>query len=231
MGKFDEFQSKELSNQGKRLLHEWMAIDKLCFQNKRISYIVRRRNVEGLPVEYEIIYRIKSFIGVMDPEEVEMEVNGEKITKTVRRPVTGDEHHMRISLPNNFPSAIGNPQLHFTTDIWHPNIRSAGKFKGRVCANEKELGVKTNLTTRIIRIGMYLQYQLYWAKDEYPYPEDKTVAEWVLEEAEPMRWINLDEGVFTDSGNLSEKDRTRAKIIVIPKESELKASGKNILRI
>ena len=61
MGKFDDFIAMPLSKQGKRLLREWMEIDKLCYLNKRISYLVRRRNGENLPVEYEIIYRIKSF--------------------------------------------------------------------------------------------------------------------------------------------------------------------------
>ncbi len=233
MRNFDEFLAMTLSQQGKRLLTEWMGIEKLCFQNKRISYFVRRRNGEGLPIEYEIIYLINSFIGVGPPEEVEWEVDGEKITKSVRRPIIGEKHHMRIILPNNFPSADGNPQLTFTTNIWHPNIRSAEQtYKGRVCQTEKELGVKTTLVARILRVGQYLQYQLYHAlEDVYPYPEDLKVAAWVREEAEPMGWISLSEGVFTDSGNLTEKDRSRTKVLLIPKENVLHASGRNILRI
>jgi len=231
MGKFDEFGGRPLTAQGKRLLKEWMEIDKLCHLNKHISYIVRKRNGENLPIDYEIIYKIRSIVSVSEPIEKEVEEKGQTVVKEIREPVYGEEHHMRITLPNNFPSARGNPQLNFITDIWHPNIRHAGKFKGRVCSNEKDLGITTNLATRIVRIGQYLQFQLYHALDTYPYPEDTTVAEWVREEAEPMGWISMLDGKFTDTSNLKEKDKSQQRKIVIPKENCLKAGGKNFLKI
>lgn len=231
MGKFDVFQTVTISGQAKRLLHEWMDIDKLCQSNKRITYIVRRKNAEGLPIEYEIIYNIRSIVGVQEPSTVEVEKDGKIITRQVRKPIYGEEHRMRISLPSNYPSARGNPQLNFISEIWHPNIRSSGKFKGRVCSNEKDLGITTTLATRIFRIGQYLQYQLYHALDTYPYPEDTAAAEWVREEAEPMGWISMKEGIFTDYSNLWERERVVPKTLVLPKENLLKASGKNTLRI
>jgi len=231
MGKFDEFKTRVISLQSKRLLKEWMDIDKLCANNKRIQYIVRRKNAEGLPIEYEIIYHIRSFIGVEEPKTVEIEKDGEVITREARFPVYGEVHRMRISLPANYPSARGNPQLNFISETWHPNIRSSGKFQGRVCSNEKDLGITTSLATRILRIGQYLQFQMYHALDTYPYPEDATVAEWVREEAEPMGWINVREGIFTDYSDLQERDKVAPKSLVLPKEKVLKASGKNTLRI
>jgi hypothetical protein len=231
MGKFDQFQTTVISGQSKRLLYEWMEIDKLCQYNKRITYIVRRKNAEGLPVEYEIIYHVRSIVGVGEPEKAEFMFEGKLVTKDVRKPIYGDEHRLRISLPNNFPSARGNPQLNFISDLWHPNVRSSGQFKGRVCSNEKDLGITTNLATRILRVGQYLQFQIYHAQDTYPYPEDTGVAEWVREEAEPMGWINMQEGIFTDDSNLREKDANGGRKILLPKDSLLKASGKNILRI
>lgn len=231
MGKFDEFAHKPLTKQGKRLLREWMAIDKLCKNNKRISYIVRKRNFDDIPVEYEVIFKIRSIVGVEEPRDMEVTIDGKTLIKPLRVPVYGNKHRMRIILPNNYPSARGNPQIMFISDIWHPNIRSAGKFKGRVCANEKDLGITTNLTTRIIRIGQYLQYQLYHALDAYPYPEDSSVAEWVREEAEPMGWVSMTEGIFTDMGNLREKEVPKSRVLVIPKDDLLKASGKNTLKI
>ena len=231
MGKFDSFQREDISGQSKRLLFEWMEIDKLCHNNKHISYIVRRKNIEGLPIEYEIIYKVRSIIGVTEPIQVEFESEGKTSTREVRKPVFGETHNLKISLPNNFPSARGNPQLNFISDTWHPNIRSSGMFKGRVCSNEKDLGVITTLASRILRIGQYLQYQLYHARDTYPYPEDTTVAEWVREEAEPMGWVNMQEGIFTDYTNLREKNKQNGRILILPKEIELKASGRNILKI
>lgn len=231
MGKFDEFALKTLSKQGKRLLREWMEIDKLCKNNKRLSYIVRKRNFDNLPVEFEIIFNIRSIVGVEEPKDVEVTIDGENNIKRLRQPIYGNEHKMRISLPNNFPSARGNPQIYFITNVWHPNIRSAGKFKGRVCANEKDLGITTNLATRIVRIGQYLQYQLYHALDAYPYPEDSAVAEWVREEAEPMGWVNMSEGIFTDMSNIREKEARKSRVLIIPKNDLLKASGKNTLKI
>jgi hypothetical protein len=230
MGKFDDFNEQILSPQGKRLLKEWMEIDKLCHLNKHIAYIVRRRNGERLPVEYEIIYNIRSITSVTEPKLVKVMENGFEIVRELREPVYGQEHRMRITLPNNFPSARGNPQLNFITQIWHPNIRHVGKFQGRVCSNEKDLGITTNLATRIVRIGQYLQYQLYHALDTYPYPEDTVVAEWVRNEAEPMGWVSLSKGIFTDFSNLKEKEK-KPRVIVLPKENVLKAGGKNFLKI
>ncbi len=212
MDTISELKRRKLTIQGRRLLREWEDIDSLCANNMRISYVIRRRNSESLPVAYEIIYKIKSIIGVQEAHEFDVQFGREIMKKSLRKPIYGDEHQMRINLPNNFPSARGNPQLFFITDIWHPNIRSSGKFKGRVCTNEKDLGVVTSLASRIIRIGQYLQYQLYHAIDIYPYPEDSTVAEWVRDEAEPMNWVNLSEGVFTDYSSLVERKKQVSKI-------------------
>ncbi len=224
-----DLKRRKLTIQGKRLLREWEEIDRLCLDNKRISYIIRRRNSENLPVVYEIIYEIRSIVGVSEAREVIVETGKDKVLKKLREPVYGREHRMRISLPNNFPSARGNPQLFFITNIWHPNIRSSGKFKGRVCSNEKDLGVVTSLASRILRIGQYLQYQLYHAVDIYPYPEDSNVAEWVREEAEPMNWVNLSEGVFTDYASLVEREEKPRKTKISISSSE--DQGPKTLRI
>lgn len=87
MGKFDQFLAANISGQSKRLLYEWMEIDKLCLNNKRISYIARRKNAEGLPIEYEIIYRVRSIVGVSPPEKTEFMKDGKLVTKEVRKPV------------------------------------------------------------------------------------------------------------------------------------------------
>lgn len=206
---FEGYNRNNLSPQGKKLLKEWMKIEALSKNSDVITYIVRRRNREGLPLEYEIIYRLKSIVGIelnkgYDPDSGETpELNGEP-----RKPIYGTEHHLSISLPANYPSAYGgNPEFKMISDVWHPNIRFSGKFKGRICLNNKDLGVSVGLDERIIRVGKYLQYQIYWANESYPWPEDTTVAQWVREEAEPNNWINMNEGVFCDYSPLTHNER------------------------
>ncbi len=181
------FNLKELSGRDARLLVEWQGLDDLCMRRKAqggdplkpsISYIIRRKNFLGLPTEYEIWYRCKSIVGVASGQ-------------VPREPIFGYLHKMSIILPSEYPGADGNPIFRFRSDIWHPNIRYSGSFKGRVCLTIKEMGVMASLATLVLRVEQYLKYQLYHAKNTYPYPEDQNVAEWVREEGEPNGWIRF----------------------------------------
>lgn len=185
-----KFNLKELSGRDSRLLLEWQELDNLCERRKAqshdslkpsISYIIRRKNYLGLPIEYEIWYRCKSIIDVKDEP-------------VPREPVFGYLHKMSIVLPSEYPAADGNPIFKFRSDIWHPNIRHSGSFKGRVCLTIKEMGVMASLSTLVLRVEQYLKYQLYHAKNTYPYPEDQNVAEWVREEGEPNGWTRFGQG-------------------------------------
>lgn len=179
------FNQKDLAGRDARLWKEWMELDKLCSKRKAenprrpsLTYIIRRKNVLGLPTEYEIWYRCKSIIGVKD-------------TAVPREPIFGYKHKMSIVLPNNYPSADGNPIFTFLSDIWHPNIRHSGSFKGHVCLTINEMGVLASLKDLVLRVEKYLKYQLYHAQNIYPYPEDQNVAEWVREEGEPNGWVRF----------------------------------------
>ena len=183
----NNFNQKELSGRDARLLQEWQELDSLCNKRKAISpnprkpslsYIIRKKNIIGLPTEYEIWYRCKSIVGVKD-------------TGIPREPIFGYLHKMSIVLPNNYPSADGNPIFTFRTNIWHPNIRYSGSFKGHVCLTIKEMGVLASLKDLVLRVEHYLKYQLYHAQNTYPYPEDQNVAEWVREEGEPNGWTRF----------------------------------------
>ena len=207
----DKYNQKELSGRDARLLQEWRELDKLCSKRKAsspnprlpsISFIIRRKNTIGLPTEYEIWYRCKSIVGV-------------KGTEIPREPIFGYLHKMRIRLPNNYPSADGNPEFTFITDVWHPNIRYSGSFKGKVCLTIKEMGVLASLPTLVLRVENYLKYQLYHAENTYPYPEDQNVAEWVREEGEPNGWTrfghdNKDDTMITTQ-NKTTKEKTNNK--------------------
>ena len=177
----NNFNLKELKGRDARLFQEWKELDSLCDKRRResanprqpsLSYIIRRKNAMGLPTEFEIWYRVKSIIGVED-------------TEPPRKPIFGNLHKMSVVLPNNYPSADGNPVFTFITDIWHPNIRNSGSFKGHVCLTIKEMGVLASIKDLVLRVERYLKYQMYHAQNTYPYPEDQGVAEWVREEGEP----------------------------------------------
>lgn len=183
----NKFDLKKLSPRDACLWKEWKELDSLCNKRKAISanprepsisYIIRKKNAMGLPTEYEIWYRVKSIVGV-------------KGTKAPREPIFGYLHKMSIVLPNNYPSADGNPIFTFRTDIWHPNIRYSGSFKGHVCLNSKDMGVMATLKSLVLRVEQYLKYNDYHAQNVYPYPEDQNVAEWVREEAEPNGWTHF----------------------------------------
>ncbi len=187
VNEIDKFSQKDFEGRNARLLREWREIDALCKKRKAsspnplrpsLSYTIKKKNMEGIPIIYDIIYRCKSMVGVED-------------TEPPRKPIFGYMHRMRIELPLNYPSADGNPMFTFVTSVWHPNIRYAGAFKGKVCLTIKEMGVMASLTSLILRVEEYLKYKKYHAQNTYPYPEDQAVAEWVREEAEPNGWTKF----------------------------------------
>jgi hypothetical protein len=184
MSEIDNYRNKKYSGREARLFREWEMLNRRFEYGKdnRIMYMIRKRNFSGLPTAYEIHFHIRTITGVNPPDE-----------QGLQTPVFGDRHILRINLPNNYPSAAnGKPVFMFSTDVWHPNIRFFGDFKGRVCLNYEDSGMQTSLVAYIDRVTDYLTYDDYHAKsEEYPYPEDLTVAEWVLNQAEPNQWLNF----------------------------------------
>jgi hypothetical protein len=183
----DEYKKKRFIGRNARLLREWDAIDMKLKNSKTISYIIRKRNGDGLPIIYEIIFNIKSFCNVEPADE-----------KGLEKPFFHNEFYLRINIPNNYPSVDSKLEFIFrTTDNmgneiphpWHPNIRFFGDFAGRVCLNTKACGTYTDLAWYIDRVASYLRYEKYHALNTPPYPEDNKVAEWVLQQGEPNGWI------------------------------------------
>lgn len=220
----NKYDLKKLSPRDACLWKEWKELDSLCSKRKEISanprepsisYIIRKKNAMGLPTEYEIWYRVKSIIGVKD-------------TPAPREPIFGFLHKMSIVLPNNYPSADGNPIFTFRTDIWHPNIRYSGSFKGHVCLNSKDMGVMASLKSLVLRVEQYLKYKDYHAQNVYPYPEDQNVAEWVREEAEPNGWTRFSQDKTETVLPASDKKPTT---VTEPAPAETLNKAKRILTI
>lgn len=183
----DLYKQNRYVGRNRRLMHEWSAIDQRFHDDPVISYTITRRNTENLPTQYEVVFKVKSFCNVEEPDE-----NG------LCKPITADEFRMNITIPNNYPAVDSKLEFKFICkdaegkDIphpWHPNIRFYGDFAGRVCLNTPACGTFTDLAWYIDRVMLYLKYEKYHALNIPPFPEDNKVAEWILEQAEPQGWI------------------------------------------
>lgn len=137
------------------------------------------------PTEYELIYSVRSIVGINDDSS----------------PIYGDKHTVNISIPEGYPM-LAPPSCYVTSPIWHPNIKSSGKFKGHVCINAQVLGFWHTLDMLVERIGVMLQYKNYHAENVQPYPEDTIVAKWVRNYAEPKGIVDRSKGICTDNNLL-----------------------------
>ena len=181
MSTIDWYRDKVKPGRDTRLYNEWKMLDEACSSNETIAYKVTKRSSSGMPLAYEIIFFLKSIIGVHAAD-----------AQGVQRPIFGDRHVLRITIPNNYPSADGGyPDFRFVTGVWHPNVRYFGEFKGHVCLNFENSGTSTPLAEYIGKVAAYLRYDDYHALDEEPYPEDQTVAQWVREQGEPQKWLDF----------------------------------------
>ena len=184
----DKYKNKKLTGTNYRLLEEWEAMLTRFRNNPEIIVVIRERNGEGLPIVFEVAYKIRSFCGVMEKDE-----NG------LEKPLFANRFLMRINIPNGYPSVDGKLDFRFMKeDIfeneiphpWHPNIRYFGDFVGHVCLNNVAYGTFTDLALYVEKVALYLKYYKYHAVNEPPYPEDDLVAKWVLEQGEPNGWID-----------------------------------------
>lgn len=175
----NKIKKENLSGRDLRLLREWNILDQRLAQRKDIDYRVVKYNSKGIAVEYDIFYFIRSFCGI-DKDQ---------------KPLWADEFSMKVVIPEGFPCVDSPVELFFFSDPvrntvypWHPNIRYHGAFRGRVCLNKMDSF--TEIAWCIERVALYLKYERYHALNNPPYPEDLTVARWVIEYGEPMGYIN-----------------------------------------
>src|SRR5690606_16515822 len=110
--------------------------------------------------------------------------------------IYGDHHILELSLPELYP--LEACRITMLTDVWHPNIKSEGRFKGRVCGNSDGYGLSYDLYQLVLRVGEILQYKNYHAIHTPPFPEDAKVAEWVVSYAEPMGIVDKEKEIYVD---------------------------------
>ena len=190
---WDKFDGEKLTGRNRRLLNEWITLDKTLSARDDIDYEIIRSNEQGLPVEYVISYHIRSICGVDKVEQL----NQQGIQNP---PQFHSEFLLHISIPRNYPSIdapvdyrflLTNSQNEPIPHPWHPNIRYFGEFAGRVCINA--LNTFSSIAWSVERVALYLRYELYHAWQEPPYPEDIKVAQWVIKQGEPNEWIFFDQ--------------------------------------
>lgn len=159
-----------------RLAQEHLSI--LNFQDESIKWeVISTRSSAKIPNEYRIHYTFSSIIGVNEDQS----------------PIFGNHHTARITFPPNYPTE--QPVLYMETDIWHPNVKSEGRFKGRICGNTKGFATDTDLVFLIIRLADILKYNNYHAEHTPPYPEDMKVATWVKDYGEPYAVVSKKRGL------------------------------------
>lgn len=137
-----------------------------------------------IPSVYHIHYHFKSIVGIDENQN----------------PVYGHHHVLELSIPEQYP--LEGCKIAMLTDVWHPNIKSDGRFKGRVCGNTDSFGLTYDLYQLVLRVGEILQYKNYHAIHTPPYPEDAKVAQWVIEFAEPQGIVDKSREIAIDDSPL-----------------------------
>lgn len=164
---------------------EHQLLEDLCKHSDLISYEVVKPRRGVPPDKYLVHFDVKSIIGIEEEGT----------------PIYGQRHTAKITLPLGYPMT-SSPICYMETDTWHPNIRSAGEYKGHICINAQVLGYWHTLDMLVQQIGEMLQYKNYHALQIQPYPEDAIVAKWVREYAEPESIVDKEKGIVVDNRSL-----------------------------
>ena len=146
--------------------------------------VVETRSPLKIPCVYHVHFLFKSITGI----------------ESNQKPIFGFKHTARITFPPRYP--IEAPELYMQSNVWHPNVKSDGKYKGRICGNTKGFGLGFDLFLLIIRIGEILQYKQYHAENTPPFPEDIHAARWVMQYAEPHGIVNKYKNIVVDNSPL-----------------------------
>lgn len=165
----------------RRLAKELEAVHEVCLHNDFINYTILDEDYTRRPPrKYRINYNIKSFVGIDESG----------------RPLVGDSHIVDLEIPKHYPLESVMPYA--KTDIWHPNIKWDGPYKGHICGNVKDFGKTYTLDLMIMRIANIIEYKNYLAENIPPFPEEEKAAKWVRDFAEPNGFINGEDGVLWD---------------------------------
>jgi hypothetical protein len=122
------------------------------------------------PEKYLISYTCRGIVGVRQDGQ----------------PVVAEHHQLKMYLDHDYPRS--EPHLLFLTPLWHPNVSFSEPRK--VCTDRaKSWWAGKDLDELVLLVGEMVQYKIYHAKEEPPFPQDVQVAQWVRSFAEPRGLI------------------------------------------
>lgn len=168
-----------------RYADDHLKMLELSVRSKIIDWEIRETVTPlKIPSVYHVHYHLRSITGLNDEQ----------------LPIYGDHHIMELSITTRYP--VEPCKAYMLTDVWHPNIKSEGKFKGRICVNVKGFGLTYSLDQVVLRVGEILQFKNYLAEFVPPYPEDEKAAKWVREFAEPNDILHKEKQIYVDDAPL-----------------------------
>ena len=174
----------------KRLAKDHLSL--LEVQSDVIQWeVVNTRGALKIPCEYHFHFHLNSIVGINEDKS----------------PVFGNHHIAKVTFPPKYP--IEPPELYMQTDLWHPNIKSEGKYKGRICGNTKGFGLGYDLFLLVVRMGEILQFKQYHAENTPPFPEDIKAARWLLQYGEPQGIVNKYKDIAVDNSDLVAIDKSK----------------------
>ena len=164
----------------------------------------------SIPNKYEITYHCKSIVGI-DAEQ---------------RPIYGNNHLVEVSLPKKYP--LESATIYTLSPVWHPNIQFHGKAKGRICGNTTNFGKGFSIRQLVFLILDILLYKNYHAEHTPPYPEDRIVASWATDFAEPNKIIQQGIGIIDDADPKEVEPITETKSATLSSPIKIKGNSKKI---
>jgi hypothetical protein len=109
-----------------------------------------------------------------------------------QHPVFSREHRVEIYFSQRYPA--NQPDLLWLTAIWHPNIDHTEPR--HVCTDESMTWyTRRSIDDFVVMLAEMVQYKRYHAKNVPPFPQDKEVAQWVVDVAEPNGWVSHDKPI------------------------------------
>jgi ubiquitin-protein ligase len=157
----------------RRLLVEQERLINLTSRSKFIK-IEPVEVVPGMPPDkYVITFTCKGIERINEKDE----------------PIAARFHQVAMYISREFPRQ--EPHLKWLTPIWHPNVDHDEPH--HVCTNNVQNFYSTKgLDELVLWLGEMVQYKRYHAAWLPPYPQDREVAKWVVEYAEPHGIVGPD---------------------------------------